>query len=357
MASRYRFLLLLILVLSLAGCFRQASDPVDVDPIVVPDTNPTVPPGNVNPTNTPGQLPPATNTLPVLVITSTPVEMTVQAPTNVPPPTQVPQDTNVPQVIPPSETPVDGSVVQPQPMVTSSATPQFVTPGANPNDTAVTTPTPTVQIVTATPLVTPTDIGDTGPVALGDDCIYVVQGGDTLFRIALSYNLTLAEVVAVNPGIVPELIQPDDEILIPDCGEITVEGPVATEVDQDVLDGNVHVVVSGDTLLGIARQYGVSSDALIAANNLTDPNALQVGQRLIIPAADFEPGDEVPDPNVEVVPTQSLNVIHVVQDGDTLIGIATQYGILAIDIINANPGQNLTTLSIGQEIIIPPVQP
>jgi hypothetical protein len=48
----------------------------------------------------------------------------------------------------------------------------------------------------------------------------------------------------------------------------------------------IYVVKSGDTLSRIAGRFGVSLDDLIAANaeTLPDPNKLQIGDRLIIPA-------------------------------------------------------------------------
>ena len=45
----------------------------------------------------------------------------------------------------------------------------------------------------------------------------------------------------------------------------------------------VHVVGHGQTLFGIARAYGVPLAALIEANRLRSPNAIAVGQRLLIP--------------------------------------------------------------------------
>lgn len=47
--------------------------------------------------------------------------------------------------------------------------------------------------------------------------------------------------------------------------------------------GAVYVVVYGDTLAKIARNYGVSLVALMNANSLTNPNLIYAGQRLIIP--------------------------------------------------------------------------
>lgn len=48
----------------------------------------------------------------------------------------------------------------------------------------------------------------------------------------------------------------------------------------------VHVVQSGETLSGIAREYGVSLETLIAANNIADPSQVEVGQELAIPASE-----------------------------------------------------------------------
>ncbi len=47
----------------------------------------------------------------------------------------------------------------------------------------------------------------------------------------------------------------------------------------------VYVVQPGDTLSSIARQFDVSVESLMAANGLSDPNVLSVGQTLIIPVA------------------------------------------------------------------------
>jgi len=46
----------------------------------------------------------------------------------------------------------------------------------------------------------------------------------------------------------------------------------------------VHTVASGETLYSISRQYGVTVQAIQQRNNISDPNRIQVGQQLIIPA-------------------------------------------------------------------------
>ena len=46
-----------------------------------------------------------------------------------------------------------------------------------------------------------------------------------------------------------------------------------------------YTIQQGDTLFGIAQAFGVSVDDLISFNAISDPDAIQAGQRLQIPPA------------------------------------------------------------------------
>ena len=59
--------------------------------------------------------------------------------------------------------------------------------------------------------------------------------------------------------------------------------PVSEEPDTTEPEGVSHVVSSGQTLFSIARAYGVTVAQLTAANDLADPNVLNVGQSLFVP--------------------------------------------------------------------------
>lgn len=48
-------------------------------------------------------------------------------------------------------------------------------------------------------------------------------------------------------------------------------------------DAYVHTIESGESLYSIAKRYNVTTDAIMAANKLTSPNELFVGQKLVIP--------------------------------------------------------------------------
>ena len=45
----------------------------------------------------------------------------------------------------------------------------------------------------------------------------------------------------------------------------------------------IYVVQPGDTLYDLARRFGTTVDAIVAANDIQDPNLIYVGQMLRIP--------------------------------------------------------------------------
>jgi LysM repeat protein len=57
-----------------------------------------------------------------------------------------------------------------------------------------------------------------------------------------------------------------------------------------------YTVVQGDTLNGIAGRYGITLEALLAANPGIQPAALSVGTTLVIPTGSVIPGEPTPTP-------------------------------------------------------------
>ncbi|MBC8263011.1 MAG: LysM peptidoglycan-binding domain-containing protein [Anaerolineales bacterium] len=51
----------------------------------------------------------------------------------------------------------------------------------------------------------------------------------------------------------------------------------------------IHKVQAGDTISGIAKQYGISAEALQEANAILDPQLLQIDQELVIPLGNHNP--------------------------------------------------------------------
>lgn len=106
--------------------------------------------------------------------------------------------------------------------------------------------------------------------------------------------------------------------------------------------GVIHVVQPGENLFRIALRYGMTVDALAAANGIANANQVYVGQRLVIPAAGTT-GPTIP----------SASGVHVVEPGENLFRVALRYG-LGVDVLAAANGiVNVNRVYVGQRLVIP----
>ena len=151
------------------------------------------------------------------------------------------------------------------------------------------------------------------------DNIYIVKSGDSLWKIANEYDVTVDELKNAN-NLTSNVLSIGQKLVIP--------------LETVVSDQTYYTVQSGDSLWNIAKRYGVSVDELKKANNLSS-NLLTIGQKLIIPGENFNNYQK-----------------YVVQSGDSLWKIANKYNVSVDDLIKLN-NLNNTLLSIGQELLIP----
>ncbi len=102
-----------------------------------------------------------------------------------------------------------------------------------------------------------------------------------------------------------------------------------------------HTVRFGDTLNSISRQYGVSVQALMAANNIYNPNLIFAGQTLCIPG------------NAQPPAPPPCGTYYTVQWGDTLSSIAARYHTTVQAIMTANNIVNPNFIYAGMILYIP----
>ena len=159
--------------------------------------------------------------------------------------------------------------------------------------------------------------------------------GDTLFRIAQRCGTTVGALMAANPQL------PSQYFLLPGM-RIQMPAPPPPPSQGNIIR---YTVRPGDSLLGIARRYGVSLPEIYRLN----PN---------IDAASMRPGDVIRLPGGIVPPQPSPppgtgTVRYTVRPGDTLSSIARRYDVRRTEIRRLNPGIEARPLRVGDVIRLP----
>ena len=148
--------------------------------------------------------------------------------------------------------------------------------------------------------------------------IYIVKAGDSLYKIAGMYGISVNELKALN-----NLTSNNLSI-----------GQRLKVVSSEDMGSNIYVVKAGDSLYSIAKKFGVSVDALKSANN-KNSNLLSIGETLIIPNNS----------------NNEFNT-YVVKADDTLYSIARMFNTTVNALMNLNNLSN-NVLSIGRILNIP----
>ena len=118
---------------------------------------------------------------------------------------------------------------------------------------------------------------------------YVVAQGDTFSKIASKVKVPMAAVIAANPGIEPTKLRPGQKLHIPPAPPVMASAmtpsstPTSVAAPSTSAGGEqVYTVKSGDNLIKIGGQFGVSVKAIRSANSLKT-DSIRVGQKLKIP--------------------------------------------------------------------------
>ena len=144
---------------------------------------------------------------------------------------------------------------------------------------------------------------------------YTVKAGDSLWKIANQYGLTVAELKNLN-GLTSDNLS---------IGQI-----LKISNSSSSNNSNTYTVKAGDSLWNIANKYGITVSELKNLNGLTSDN-LSIGQILKVP--------------------NGFNT-YTVKSGDSLWSIANRYGITVNELKNLN-GLTSNTLMIGQVLNLP----
>ncbi|HUF06504.1 MAG TPA: LysM peptidoglycan-binding domain-containing protein [Candidatus Binatia bacterium] len=166
-----------------------------------------------------------------------------------------------------------------------------------------------------------------GAVAMASDPTVVVRPGDTLTGLSKRHNVSIRELVDLNGLADPNRIYAGQHLRIATPAAATpapAPAPAAAPATA-----TVHVVRRGENLTTIARHYGVSVAAIVAANAIANPSRIFGGQRLTIPGS--APAAATPAPAPAPGMPASMAALVASRDAvrQVIVEEAARYGVPA----------------------------
>ncbi|MCC6639486.1 M23 family metallopeptidase [Candidatus Falkowbacteria bacterium] len=198
-------------------------------------------------------------------------------------------------------------------------------------------------------------IKESSAQGFGEDSIlyYLVQGGDlddlyieeTVDETHATTSYFEGEFVGDAPTTItttqPSIVSTQEEIV--DVAVVTGDAVAPTaissiEASKKKRDKIINYVVKeGDTVSGIASQFGLKTTSLLWANNMSAGSYLKPGQNLDIPPVD--------------------GIIYTVAKGDKLSTIAKKYNSKVDDIISFNKLADASDITTGLVLVLPGGEP
>ncbi|HKP95451.1 MAG TPA: LysM peptidoglycan-binding domain-containing protein [Fibrobacteria bacterium] len=185
---------------------------------------------------------------------------------------------------------------------------------------------------------------------------HIVAKGENISGIASKYRVSVAAIKATNK-IKGNRLHKGQSLLIPlapeDAGKYLEQDVAEAPARQSKFKGGTYRVRSGDNLFDIARRFGTTVSALLAANNMSRGSVLKAGQRLKLtgrsPAGSDEPEihREPPVASSAIMPrekapraagrTEAARAagkfgVHTVGAGETLFSITRSLGVSEDDL-------------------------
>ncbi|GAA0319592.1 LysM peptidoglycan-binding domain-containing protein [Psychrobacter aestuarii] len=188
---------------------------------------------------------------------------------------------------------------------------------------------------------------------------YKVQAGDGLIALARQFNMSSAALADMNGISATDNLYVGQTLKIPASVDVNAASKSSSSSSSasstrstsstsssssSRTPTSTYTVKSGDTLIGIANELGVSAADIAAVNSSFDANArLQRGQRINVPVAQAKVDLKLNDKPVS----------YKVQSGDSLTSVARRYNIGISDLAAANGLSTTSNLILGRSITIP----
>lgn len=174
--------------------------------------------------------------------------------------------------------------------------------------------------------------------------LHTVTKGQSLYSISSMYNVTIDDIVRLNPG---------SDKQIREGAALKIPQATTTNSDKPVF----HTIQAGETLYRLSVKYNVTTQAICEANPGLSTENFRSGQVIIIPVqSDSKPQKETP----KIEEHENTNVkmndwkdMHKVERKETIFSISREYGITEEELIAANPELKTGKLKKGTFLFIP----
>ena len=160
--------------------------------------------------------------------------------------------------------------------------------------------------------------------------LHTIEKGQSLYSIASMYGVSQADIVRLNPG-------SDEKIYVGRTLRIPRQEESRTQETY-------HTIVAGETLYRLSVNYGISVQAICAANPGLDARNFRTGQVIRIPArtddntlATSAPTSQPQQPQQSRELRPNCRDMHKVKRKETVYSISREYGITEAELIAANP--------------------
>ncbi len=204
----------------------------------------------------------------------------------------------------------------PEPQPAPAETPAAEAPPAEaPAAEAPVEETPSIEVV-ATPEPLPTQ--ETQPAISDDPLVHIVAVGESLSTLGAQSGFAVSDLAQRNGLTQPYLLLAGQRVNLP--------APMSSHI-------RLHRAAPGETLIGLAAQYGISPYLLRLTNKLTCANCLVVGQLLRIPQAEVSTNLPEPFEQVDITP-------GVPRQGDVVV-VRVRTGGPVQDIVGSLAGRPL----------------
>ncbi len=136
--------------------------------------------------------------------------------------------------------------------------------------------------------------------ASGEATPYVVKAGDTLYRLSVNFNVSLTDILEINPGVSPDNFKAGMTILIPaSTGNNQTTAEPSTVFVHDKVE-------KGESFESISEEYGVPVERVKEAN----PNVekLKKGSMVTVPITNSTVAENVVTAPVETPKIDCVNI-------------------------------------------------